>query len=106
MKPSDDTPTTNMTHINTAEKLLQLSLLPAVNLPNFGYSNSNFVYKFLDDCQKTSIAVTAVHTPEEMNLFKRLIVEEYSQIYMQTVEKKKEKKKIKLTVKKTKKWKK
>ncbi|KAI8884205.1 hypothetical protein K501DRAFT_272009 [Backusella circina FSU 941] len=53
---------------NTPQKLLQLSVLPASQLPVIGYSNHNFI---------TSIAVTAIHTPEEILLFKKLIVERH-----------------------------
>jgi hypothetical protein len=89
MKPSNGTSTRNMSLVNTAEKLLQLSVLPAAYLPAVGYSNSKFVYKFLSDCQQTDIAVTAIHTQEEMDLFKRLLVEKYEQIYTQITRRKK-----------------
>jgi hypothetical protein len=88
MKPSNGTSTRNMSLVNTAEKLLQLSVLPAAYLPAVGYSNSKFVYKFLSDCQQTDIAVTAIHTQEEMDLFKRLLVEKYEQIYTQITRRK------------------
>jgi hypothetical protein len=81
MNPSIDTITRDLSPMNTPQKLLQLSVLPASQLPVIGYSKHNFMYIYLANCQRTSIAVTAVHTPEEMLLFKNLLVERHDELF-------------------------
>ncbi|CEP09955.1 hypothetical protein, partial, partial [Parasitella parasitica] len=48
---------------------LQMSILPIAMLPTVGYFDGSFLYTFLAERQNTNIAVTAVHTDEEMVLF-------------------------------------
>lgn len=51
------------------DKLLELSLLPVVKLEIIGCSFKEFVHNFLANYQKTKLAVTAVHTDEEIKLY-------------------------------------
>ncbi|KAI8094501.1 hypothetical protein BDF21DRAFT_458905 [Thamnidium elegans] len=54
----------------TAEKrILELSALPVVKLPNMCYASHQFIYLYLSKCQGSKYAVTAVHTPQEKALF-------------------------------------
>jgi hypothetical protein len=90
MKPLEDSSLTRYHLFNSPQTLLDLSILPVAQLPVIGYSNANFVYTFLAKCQKISLAVTAVHTSEELSLFKKLLVEKKKDIY--TKKQRKEKK--------------
>lgn len=51
-------------------ELIQISTLPTSTLKAIGYSASEYLYVYLAQCQKTSLAVTAVHTDEEIKLYK------------------------------------
>ncbi|KAI9341092.1 hypothetical protein BD770DRAFT_399300 [Pilaira anomala] len=57
------------------KNLLQISTLPSANLPIMGYSVGDYLYKYLAQCQKTKLAVTAVHTNEEVALYQTLITD-------------------------------
>lgn len=49
--------------------ILQLSLLPVIKFIIIGCSSKQFVHNFLSICQKTKLAVTAVHTDKEIKLY-------------------------------------
>lgn len=51
-------------------ELLQISTLPTSTLQAIGYLASECLYVYLAQCQKTSLAVTTVHTDEEIKLYK------------------------------------
>ncbi|CAO3654613.1 unnamed protein product [Mucor hiemalis] len=55
------------------DALLILAALPLVTLPIINHSATKFAYKHLSNCQGTKFAVTAVHTKEEIILFKALL---------------------------------
>lgn len=57
------------------KNLLQISTLPSANLPLMGYSVGDYLYRYLAQCQKTKLAVTAVHTNEEVALYQALITD-------------------------------
>ncbi|CEP13903.1 hypothetical protein [Parasitella parasitica] len=48
---------------------VQMSIFPIAMLPTAGYFDGSFLYAFLAERQNTNIAVTAVHTDEEMVFF-------------------------------------
>jgi hypothetical protein len=81
MIPSASTSISPNAPVNSAVKSLQLSVLPACHLPKVGYSSNKFMYRFLAESQRTAIAVTAVHTPEVIALFNRMIIDRRFQLF-------------------------
>lgn len=60
---------------STKGKLVETSLLPVIQVPHKGSSSSEFMYTYLAECQKTEIAVTAVHTDAEVKLYQEFMVD-------------------------------
>lgn len=65
MIPAEIAPTASF----SKSDLVELSLLPIVECDSIGSSSKDHMYRFLAKCQKTKIAVTAVHTEAEIELF-------------------------------------
>ena len=57
----------------TEDRMMELSALPVVKLPNLYYASFQFMYRYLSKCQGTKYAVTAVHTPQEKKLFLEML---------------------------------
>lgn len=54
---------------------MKLTSFLVTKLSIVGYSNAAYMYKFLSQRQGTRFAITAVHTKEEIDLFKKLLIE-------------------------------
>jgi hypothetical protein len=76
MKTGDDVSSNNLIPRMCFSDVMKMCVLPMVSLPILDYSESKFLYRYLAERHGTRLAVTAVHTEEEILLFKKMLIEE------------------------------